>query len=108
MSAIPGIIPCVMIGNALLVICIFCLGGKFKNEKIGLPVSMAIGCVVKALFMGIVISRWLVPAYLPEKMSKMMPVIQTTFSTTQLITAAIGCVLAYVIWIPLKKSFVEK
>ena len=102
MSAIPAIIPCVMIGNILIVGCICLLSGKIKGN-FGLPLSMLAGCIVKALFMGIVISLILIPMFLPEKMQPKMSVFQSTFSIVQLITGAVGCVYAHIIWIPLKK-----
>lgn len=102
MSAIPAIMPCIMVGNALLVICVCLLKNKAKG-KAGLPVSMAVGCVIKALFMGIAISLLLLPAFLPEKMQPMMGKLQNTYSMVQLITAIIGSIYAYIIWIPLKK-----
>lgn len=101
-SAIPAIMPCIMIGNAILVVAV-CLAVKKKNGQVGMIVGMVCGSVLKAIFMGIVISLILIPMLLPEKMQPKMPVFQTTFSVTQLITAIIGSVLAYVIWIPLKK-----
>jgi uncharacterized membrane protein YeaQ/YmgE (transglycosylase-associated protein family) len=45
---------------------------------------------------------------LPEAMVPKMAVFQTTFSVTQLITAVIGSVLAFIIWIPLKKVIAEQ
>lgn len=102
MSAIPAIIPCVMIGNALIVICVCLLKGKIKGNW-GLPVSMITGCITKALFMGIAISLILIPMLLPQQMQPKMSAFQSTFSVVQLITAAIGSVYAYIIWIPLKK-----
>ena len=101
MAAIPLIMPCIMVGNAILAVCVGLLKDKLKF-KFGLPVSMIIGSVLKAIFMGVVISLIIVPNMLPEKMAKMMPTIQKTFSITQLITALIGSVIAYIIWIPLK------
>ena len=103
MSAIPLIIPCVMVGNAILVIGVALLKSK-PNSKIGLPLSMIVGSVVKALFMGLVISMLIIPTMLPEKMEPMMKVFKTTFSITQLITALIGSAFAYVIMIPLRKA----
>ena len=102
MSAIPLIIPCVMVGNIILVVCVALLKNK-PGSKVGLPLSMVVGSVAKALFMGGVISLIIIPAMLPEKMAPNMGVFQTTFSVTQLITALIGSVLAYLIMIPLKK-----
>lgn len=101
-SAIPPIMPCIMVGNIIMVIFIYLLKNK-PNSKWGLPLSMAIGSIVKALFMGISISLILIPMLLPEKMLPKMSVFQTTFSLTQLIAAIIGCIYAYLIWIPLKK-----
>ena len=102
MSAIPAIIPCVMIGNAILAVVVRLITRKVKGNG-GLIAGMAAGSVLKALFMGIVISLILIPALLPEAMLPNMAVFQTTFSVTQLITSLIGSVYAYIIWIPLKK-----
>lgn len=112
-SAIPMIMPFIMIGNALLVIWIYCLNGRIaKGSSSSLPISMAIGCIIKALAMGTSISLWIIPTFLPgtamaEKLMPKMSIFQQTFSFVQLITAIVGCVYAYVIWIPLKKSFVN-
>lgn len=103
-AAVPAIMPCIMIGNAILVICIHFITKK-KSGDVSLIISMAVGCIAKALFMGISIALIILPNMLPEKMLPKLPVFQTTFSVTQLITAVIGCVIAYIIWIPLKKSF---
>ena len=102
MSAIPLIIPGVMVGNAILVICVALLKNK-PNSKIGEPLSMVIGSVLKAAFMGVVIALLIIPMMIPEKMAPMMKVFQTTFSVTQLITALTGSAFAYIIMIPLKK-----
>lgn len=103
MSAIPLIIPCVMVGNAILVLCVAFLKKK-PNNKLGLPLSMVTGSIIKAAFMGIVIAMIIIPTLLPEKMAPMMKVFQTTFSLTQLITSLTGSVLAYLILLPLKKA----
>ena len=58
--------------------------------------------------MGFVIALVLIPSLLPEAMVPKMAVFQTTFSVTQLITAVIGSVLAFIIWIPLKKVIAEQ
>ncbi len=103
MAAIPMIIPCVIVGNLIYVICIFLLKEK-PNKKVGFPISLTVGTILKAAFMGVVISLIIVPAFLPDKMSAMLTTIQMTFSFTQLITAAIGSVLAYILFIPISKS----
>lgn len=54
-GAIPAIMPCIMAGNAILVLGVGLVTKKCKGNG-GLIAGMAAGSVVKALFMGIVIS----------------------------------------------------
>ena len=103
MSAIPLIIPCVMIGNTILAVCVAVLKDK-PNSIIGTPLSMIIGSVAKAIFMGIVISAIIIPSLLPQDKLPMMKLFQIMFSITQLITALIGSALACAIMIPLRKA----
>ena len=106
MAAIPVIIPCVMLGNIILVSGVGLLNKKVKGNG-GLIAGMAAGSVVKALFMGVIIAMLIIPSMLPEKMQPMMPVFQSTFSVTQLITSIMGSIYAFVLWIPLKKVLAE-
>lgn len=106
MAAIPAIIPCVMIGNVLLVLGVGLFTKKIKGNG-GLIAGMAAGAVGKALFMGVVIAMILIPNLIPAAMEAKMGVFQMTFSVTQLITALIGSVYAFILWIPLKKVMAE-
>jgi hypothetical protein len=101
-SAVPAVMPCIMVGNILLVLGVSLVTKKVKGNG-GLIAGMAVGAVVKAAFMGIVIALILLPNFLPEAMLAKLPVFQATFSVTQLITAVIGSVYAFILWIPLKK-----
>lgn len=105
-AAVPLVMPCIMLGNAVLCICVWAISKK-GNEKIMLPVSMVIGSVVKAVTMGVIIGLLVLPNMLPEKMLPKLPVLQSTYSVTQLVTALIGSLFAYIIWIPLKKIWKE-
>lgn len=107
MAAIPAIIPCVMIGNVILVLGVGLLTKKVKGKG-GLIAGMAAGSVLKALFMGVVIALILIPNLIPAAMETKMGVFQMTFSVTQLITALIGSVYAFILWIPLKKVMAEE
>ena len=107
MAAIPLIIPCVMLGNVIMVLFVSLLKQK-PNTRLGQPISMIAGSLAKSLFMGTAISLILIPMLLPEKMAAMKTVFQTTFSITQLITALTGSVFAYIILIPLKKVITVK
>ena len=77
-GAIPAIMPCIMAGNAILVLGVGLVTKKCKGNG-GLIAGMAAGSVVKALFMGIVISLILIPNLLPAPMEAKMAVFQTTF-----------------------------
>lgn len=69
-----------------------------------MPVSIVIGAVLKALFMGILISLIILPNMLPAKMQPMLHVLQLQFSITQLITALIGGVYAIIILAVLRNT----
>lgn len=104
MAAVPLLIPCIILGNAVFVICISMLKDRgTAGNKVMLPVSMIIGSIVKAAVMGLLISIIILPNMLPEAMMSKLAVLKIQFSLTQLVTAVIGSFLAYVIWIPLKK-----
>lgn len=103
MAAIPAMFPCIMIGNIILVVCVGLLRKKC-GKAAGFHISIAIGAILKALFMGIAIALIILPAFLPAPMHKMLPVLQLQFSVTQLITAVIGGVYAVIIAAVLKKT----
>ena len=107
MSAVPALIPLVMLGNIVLVVLVWLLYRKLSNsinKDVRLIIGMVVGSIVKAAVMGLTISLWLLPTFLPQPMQeKMLPALQAQFSTVQLITALIGSALALVIWIPLRK-----
>ena len=79
MAAIPAMFPCIIIGNAILVLVVALLHKKF-GEKAGLPVSVVIGAVLKALFMGILISLIILPNMLPVKMQPMLHVLPVSYT----------------------------
>lgn len=116
-AGIPAVIPCIMIGNVLLACGIYFFQKKMFTHKMGVKVRVAIGMaagsLLKAVFMGVSIVCILLPLYsgnisLPaKKLEIVLAAAKVTFSITQLITAAIGCVVSYVIWLRIK-SAVEK
>lgn len=88
--------------NIILVVAV--ASSKQIWKTAGLPVSIAIGAVLKALFMGILISLIILPNMLPANMLPKMHVLQLQFSVTQLITALIGGVYAIIIFAVLRKT----
>lgn len=111
MAAVPAMIPMVMLGNAILVVFVWLFYQKLFNginKNLRLCIGMIVGSLIKAAVMGLTISMWLLPTFLPQPMQeKMLPALKMQFSTVQLITALIGSALAFVIWIPLKKYLVS-
>ncbi len=102
MKMVPLIIPAIMIGNIILCVATYVVYKRFKkNQALSLPIGMVLGCVLKAAFMGGVISNCLlvytkaVQNLKPEALAAA----KVTFSGTQLITALIGSAIAYVIWL---------
>lgn len=105
MSAVPGIIPLIMLGNAVLAVATYFLLRKnllssnwvkdWKNY-----VKAVICAVLKGTVMGVTIGLWLLPTFIPadSPLMKKLPVLQTTFSLHQGITAGIGFVYAFIIW----------
>lgn len=107
MAAVPALFPCIIIGNIILVVMVSLLRNKF-GKTAGLPVSIAIGAVLKALFMGLLISLLILPNMLPVKMQPMLHALQLQFSVTQLITALIGGVYAVIIYAILQKTSLKE
>lgn len=112
MAGIPLMFPTIMIGNLILVLCAYYFGAT-KRSSLHLPVGLVIGSVLKAAFMGIVVIYVLFPLFgeniapnlpKPEMLPKILAAAKITFSLTQLITALLGSLLAFLIWIPLKKA----
>ncbi|MCR4933874.1 MAG: ECF transporter S component [Lachnospiraceae bacterium] len=102
MKMVPLIIPAIMIGNIILCVATYTIYKRVKiNHALSLPIGMVTGCVLKAAFMGGVISNCLlvytkaVQNLKPEALAAA----KVTFSGTQLITALIGSAIAYVIWL---------
>ena len=72
MAAVPALFPCIIIGNVILVVMVALLRNKF-GKTAGLPVSIGIGAILKALFMGFLISLLILPNMLPVKMQTDAP-----------------------------------
>ena len=66
-----------------------------------LVAGMVIGSVVKAIFMWLLIVKIILPEAAPEA-------VKLTFSVTQLLTALIGSLLAFLVWLPIRKIVPEE
>ena len=114
MTAVPFIIPFIMLGNEVLVLMVhFCFkpavsaGSNAANSK---SIAMAVlSSVAKGCFMGLTISLWLLPTFIPQAspLRDKMSIFQATFSLTQFISALIGFLYYYIVRIPIRKAGIQ-
>lgn len=111
MQIVPWILIFIIGGNAILCVAthflvkkdVLTAKGFVKNV---LTYLKAILCAaLKGAFMGITISLWLLPTFIPaeSKIYAKLSTFQFMFSVAQFITALIGFVYFFIIVIPLKK-----
>ncbi|WP_312044096.1 ECF transporter S component [Anaerotignum sp.] len=102
MQLVPLMIFVVMLGNLTLVL----LAGRGRKEK--LPAWLALGAILKAAVLWILVWYAVLPFFGGSIPGKMVGVVKTTFSMTQFITAAIGCAMAFVIHTRVKHLYVTE
>lgn len=110
MMMVPAIIIFIICGNMVLVVSTQFLLKKELLKAEGLKnvrnYLLAVVCaLLKGLFMGLTISLWLLPTFIPQdsKLYAKLSVFQTTFSVYQFITACIGFVYVFIIWAALSR-----
>lgn len=93
MTAMPMIVPCIMAGNFVLVLFVW-LFSRRESSGARLAAGMAIGCLAKAAFMWLTVSCLVISIAGPDSglPAPALAAAKLTFSLTQLITSAIGCV----------------
>ena len=100
--AFPQVVPAVALGNAVLVLLWVLIAGV-KNAPIARQaIALVVAAVAKFLTLYLVIVKWLVPMVLTLN-EKQMAVLSASFSFPQLITAAIGGVLAMLVMMALTR-----
>ena len=99
MNMIPLMMFVIMLGNELLVL------GVWLFHKKRLVIGMLLGCVMKALFLWLIVWFAVVPMFGAKLPAPMVAAVKTTFSVTQFVTACIGSVIA---WVNYKKGYLDK
>ena len=115
MSAVPLLIPFIMLGNCVLALSVhFLMKKDFVKSPKGFVCikSMIFGVIcsaAKGAFMGLTISLWLLPTFIPVEspLRNKLPVFQTTFSLYQFITACIGFVHVFLVCAALRGKALE-
>jgi len=102
-------IPAIALGNIIMCVCVYLFYKHIKNKTfIGLPIGLIAGSVLKALFMGAVISNFILPRFCTSLPEKAIGIAQKTFSVTQLFTALIASAVVMLIWIPAGKFLMRE
>lgn len=91
-NMIPLMMPVIMVGNELIVLCV----GVFHKKR--LEVGMLLGSITKALFLWSAVWFAVLPMFGKNLPDVMVMTVKTTFSITQFVTAFIGSVIAWVIY----------
>lgn len=97
-NMIPLMMPVIMIGNECLVLS----AGLLKKKC--LPLGLLIGCVTKTAFLWITVWFAVLPLFGAKLPEQVVTTAKTMFSFLQLIAAAIGSVIAWVIY---KKGIIK-
>lgn len=101
-TVIPWVMPMIMIGNCILAVCAWLFEKKLRFPG-KLPAGLIAGALLKAGFMTVAITGILFSLFGDSLNEKQLAMGKSMFSLTQLVTALIGGLLAYIIWIPLRK-----
>ena len=97
-AAVPMLLPCIMIGNIVIVIFAWAIRCK-KLELNLLPISLVAGSFAKWGVMTLMIVKWVLPFYGKTALApNVYNAAAVTYSTTQLYAALLGAALACIIW----------
>lgn len=102
MQMIPLMVIVIMLGNLTLVL----LASKGREGK--LISWLALGSILKAVVLWLLVWYAVLPYFGGDIPEKMIMVVKTTFSVTQFITAAIGCMIAFVIHIRVRHLYLTE
>jgi hypothetical protein len=97
MLAVPMMTPLIIIGNLIIV-----FSASYYKDK-NLAIGLTLGSVLKALFLWIGVSYVVLPYFGAGLAPKLKMLAQAAFSYNQLITALVGSLIAYLIWLRLKR-----
>lgn len=105
LNMMPQMIVVIMAGNALMVVAAKMIANK---GNIAMPVGLAVGSGVKALFLWLTVWYFMLPTFGDNIPAKVQATVKTTFSVTQLITALVGSAIAWLVWLRLRRLFEKK
>lgn len=102
--SVPAILPCIMVGNLILILSAWFISGK-KNELNLFPIVLVIGAVLKYFVMRLLVIGWVIPTWGDTLKKTELNTIRNMFYLAPLFTTLFGVFLACVIWPPMKLWF---
>lgn len=105
-ATVPMILPCIMIGNSVLVLFAWFVRCK-KIELNLLPISLVAGSFAKWGLMILLVVKWALPNFGKGLSSTVYRNATITYSKTQLITALVGTAFACIIW-PIARLVIKR
>ncbi len=100
-ASVPAILPCIMLGNVILILSAWFISGK-KNELNLFPLVLVGGAVLKYLVMRLLVFSWVIPTWKSSLSAIQLNSVRNMFYIAPLFTTLFGVFLACVIWPPLK------
>lgn len=96
-------------GVFLIFVCLWALVSRFPNTWT-LIAGTILGSVLKALAMWLLLVKTILPVYGPSSgvADKLLNKLSLSYGVPQLVTALLGSLLAFLIWMPLKKYLSRK
>lgn len=105
-AAVPLIMPCIMVGNLIMVVAAALVRCKRLELNI-LPISLVAGAIIKYFVMTGLIVKWVIPTYGAALSDAQVVAASAQFSLTQLFAGLVGAFMACVVW-PIVKLSVKR
>lgn len=93
-QAVPQMLPLIMLGNVVIALCAGLLREK-KRLPLGLTFGLALGAVLKPLTLFLGVRFVILPYFAAGLPAPMKTMLTAMFSVNQLVTAAVGSVVAF-------------
>ena len=100
---VPQLIPVIMTGNMIIVICVWLIMRGTTDRPYRFVLGLGAGAIAKSAFLWAAVSLFIVPVFGSALNPMQTIMLISTFSYNQLITAALGGVLAFAILPALRK-----
>ncbi len=97
------LVPVIMLGNILMILPLYFMKKKDYTPDFKMALAMVIGSVIKWLVM-LALLLWVVFPLFPNLPAPMVAAATNVYTVVQIGAALIGSVLAFLVWIPLKKA----